>query len=129
VDAGDPLCVGAVWVVFYLSLPAGGGAEGISAGAANRAPENHPPERTDHVHADAGFHPATRRPASWLTCGSTHGTAGLAGPSVHVAGVPSPWTDGRVCQLAANRTACTLHMLLHIVPLLHTTTKTLAASG
>lgn len=30
--------VGALWVVFYLSLPAGGGAGGISAGAAQQGP-------------------------------------------------------------------------------------------
>lgn len=30
--------VGALWVVLYLSLPAGGGAEGISAGAAQQGP-------------------------------------------------------------------------------------------
>jgi hypothetical protein len=30
--------VGALWVVFYLSLPAVGWAEGISAGAAQQGP-------------------------------------------------------------------------------------------
>lgn len=30
--------VGLLWVVFYLSLPAVGGAEGISAGAAKQGP-------------------------------------------------------------------------------------------
>jgi hypothetical protein len=75
-----------------------------------------PPERTDHVHADAGFHPATRRPASWLTC-IIHGTARLGGPSVHVAGVLSPWTDGRVCPgCKSQREGISLHatyVILH----------------
>jgi hypothetical protein len=45
-----PTSGGGVWLVLYLSLPAGGGAEGISGGAPNRAPDNHcPADRHPHM--------------------------------------------------------------------------------
>jgi hypothetical protein len=85
---------------------AGGGAEGISAGVANRAPENHPlsGHPTCTVHADAGAagsssdSPAGQladlhAPMTWLR---------LADPC----GVLSSWTDGRL-QIGLHATCAT----------------------
>jgi hypothetical protein len=106
--------VGALWVVFYLSLPARGGAGGISAGAAEQGPRKPPlgGHPTCAGHADAAAagrgvtirHPGDPLALRQLTqAGAAPGL--VSGPPVQVACSSVGQMVGRR-RLQGTRTAC-----------------------